>query len=125
MISRAHPLAPAQPRPASLPRSPWRGRTAFGAAMFAAGLGAGVLLGQGIVTPKVKADTPPLAPAGEPARPASPSREAARGVPENHPADVLRVLDGDTFEARVRVWPGIEITTKVPCHYVLMSKSLL
>jgi len=30
-----------------------------------------------------------------------------------HPADVLRVIDGDTFEARVRVWPGIEITTKV------------
>jgi endonuclease YncB( thermonuclease family) len=23
------------------------------------------------------------------------------------------VLDGDTFEARVRVWPGLEITTKV------------
>jgi endonuclease YncB( thermonuclease family) len=23
------------------------------------------------------------------------------------------VLDGDTFEARVRVWPGMDITTKV------------
>src|SRR6185295_10918227 len=31
----------------------------------------------------------------------------------SHPADVLRVLDGDTFEARVHVWPGMEITTKV------------
>ena len=30
-----------------------------------------------------------------------------------HPAEVLRVLDGDTFEARVRVWPGMEITTRV------------
>ena len=30
-----------------------------------------------------------------------------------HPAELLRVIDGDTFEARVRVWPGIEITTKV------------
>jgi endonuclease YncB( thermonuclease family) len=29
------------------------------------------------------------------------------------PADVLRVLDGDTFEAQVHVWPGIDITTKV------------
>ena len=29
------------------------------------------------------------------------------------PAEVLRVLDGDTFEARVHVWPGIDITTKV------------
>jgi endonuclease YncB( thermonuclease family) len=28
-------------------------------------------------------------------------------------ADVLRVIDGDTFEARVHVWPGIDITTKV------------
>jgi endonuclease YncB( thermonuclease family) len=26
---------------------------------------------------------------------------------------VLRVLDGDTFEARVSVWPGLDITTKV------------
>jgi endonuclease YncB( thermonuclease family) len=25
----------------------------------------------------------------------------------------LRILDGDTFEARVHVWPGVDITTKV------------
>jgi endonuclease YncB( thermonuclease family) len=25
----------------------------------------------------------------------------------------LKILDGDTFEARVQVWPGIDITTKV------------
>ena len=30
-----------------------------------------------------------------------------------HPAEILRVIDGDTFEARVRVWPGLDITTKV------------
>jgi endonuclease YncB( thermonuclease family) len=30
-----------------------------------------------------------------------------------HPAEIIRVLDGDTFEARVRVWPGLDITTKV------------
>jgi endonuclease YncB( thermonuclease family) len=29
------------------------------------------------------------------------------------PADVLRVIDGDTFEARVHVWPGLDVTTKV------------
>jgi endonuclease YncB( thermonuclease family) len=28
-------------------------------------------------------------------------------------AEVLKTLDGDTFEARVQVWPGIDITTKV------------
>ena len=26
---------------------------------------------------------------------------------------MLRVIDGDTFEARVRVWPGMDITTRV------------
>jgi micrococcal nuclease len=31
----------------------------------------------------------------------------------SHPAQVVRVLDGDTFEARVSVWPGLEISTKV------------
>ena len=30
-----------------------------------------------------------------------------------HPAEVLRVLDGDTFEARVHLWPGLEVTTRV------------
>lgn len=25
----------------------------------------------------------------------------------------MRVLDGDTFEARVRIWPGVDVTTKV------------
>ncbi len=36
--------------------------------------------------------------------------QAARGT---YPADVVRVLDGDTFEARLRIWPGLEVTTKV------------
>jgi endonuclease YncB( thermonuclease family) len=30
-----------------------------------------------------------------------------------HPAEVIRVVDGDTFEARVHVWPAIDITTRV------------
>ena len=33
-----------------------------------------------------------------------------RGV---YAAEVLRIADGDTFEARVQVWPGIAITTLV------------
>jgi len=33
-----------------------------------------------------------------------------RGI---YPAEVLRISDGDTFEARVQVWPGIAITTLV------------
>lgn len=30
-----------------------------------------------------------------------------------HSAQVLRVIDGDTFEARVHLWQGLEITTHV------------
>ncbi len=30
-----------------------------------------------------------------------------------YPAEVLRIIDGDTFEARVRVWPGLDVDTKV------------
>jgi endonuclease YncB( thermonuclease family) len=30
-----------------------------------------------------------------------------------YPADVIRIIDGDTFEARVRVWPGLDVDTKV------------
>jgi endonuclease YncB( thermonuclease family) len=30
-----------------------------------------------------------------------------------HPAEVLRVLDGDTFDARVHLWPGLVVTTRV------------
>jgi endonuclease YncB( thermonuclease family) len=26
---------------------------------------------------------------------------------------VLRVIDGDTFEARVHVWPGLDVNTKI------------
>jgi endonuclease YncB( thermonuclease family) len=47
-----------------------------------------------------------------------PSASAVREVATSelrsgYPAQVLRVLDGDTFEARVRVWPGLDITTRV------------
>lgn len=45
---------------------------------------------------------------------------AASGLPQgaavargSHPVQILRVIDGDTFEARVHIWPGHEITTKV------------
>ena len=30
-----------------------------------------------------------------------------------HPVDVLRTIDGDTFEARVHLWPGLDLTTRV------------
>lgn len=44
---------------------------------------------------------------------AQPSLQDLRLAAGGHPAEVLRVNDGDTFEARVHVWPGMQVTTKV------------
>src|SRR5436190_15066649 len=36
------------------------------------------------------------------------------GNPEmRHPVDVIRTIDGDTFQARVHLWPGLDLTTRV------------
>jgi endonuclease YncB( thermonuclease family) len=71
-------------------------------AAFAAGLSAGALI------------APVGASRGESVaaletRPPAPVSALRSG----HPAEVMRVLDGDTFEARVHVWPGMQITTRV------------
>ena len=72
-------------------------------AMFAGGLvggGLAVLTVHSRPAPAVAAESPPP--------------PIARATPTaTHPADVLRVIDGDTFEARVHVWPGLDITTKI------------
>lgn len=39
------------------------------------------------------------------------SRDGNPGV--CHSVEVVRVVDGDTFEARVHLWPGLEMTTRV------------
>jgi endonuclease YncB( thermonuclease family) len=65
------------------------------AAIFAAGLTLGALIGPGLTS---RAAAPAIAPVT--------SRAA-------YPAEVVRVIDGDTFEARVRVWPGMEATPRV------------
>jgi endonuclease YncB( thermonuclease family) len=43
--------------------------------------------------------------------PATWSRDGNTTV--RHAVDVVRIIDGDTFEARVRLWPGLEMTTRV------------
>ena len=50
-----------------------------------------------------------------PREPASAVPTYSRTVDLNlaYPADVIRVIDGDTFEVRVRVWPGLNVDTKV------------
>ncbi len=30
-----------------------------------------------------------------------------------YPAEVVRIIDGDTFQARIQVWPGLSVDTKV------------
>lgn len=69
------------------------------AAAFAAGLTAGALLAPVAVS---RGD----AVAAREQQPVSTLRSG-------HPAEVVRVLDGDTFEARVRIWPGMDVTIKI------------
>lgn len=72
---------------------------------FALGLVVGAFVAPGQSAPPAPASAMPV----EPPAVANPRQPMAG----SHPADLLRVIDGDTFEARVRVWPGVEITTKV------------
>ena len=44
---------------------------------------------------------------------ATPARAAPEVLRNGYPAELLRVVDGDTFEARIRIWPGHDVTTKV------------
>jgi endonuclease YncB( thermonuclease family) len=90
--------------------SPAGGRALFvGAAAFAVGLG----LGATMLGPLFVARDIPVG--GSPAEIETTGSVPAtaifsRGI---YPAEVLRIADGDTFDARVQVWPGIAITTKV------------
>jgi endonuclease YncB( thermonuclease family) len=90
-----------------------RGNVLIGAgAIFALGLFAGAVL-----RPSPQSAAPAIA-----AQAAAPSDHTVPAdIPIAHrldpaiayPAEVLRVIDGDTFEARVRVWPGLDVDTKV------------
>jgi len=72
-------------------------------AAFIAGITAGSVLSPDVIGRQVMANpTPPPA-----------MTQNSTTTLGTHPAEVMRVLDGDTFEARVRVWPGLEITTKI------------
>jgi endonuclease YncB( thermonuclease family) len=92
---------------------------ALAATTFALGLALGLAIGPGIGR-QVRANPAPdpATAAGPVAGPGSevlapPATERAKPLPGGYAAEVLRVLDGDTFEARVRAWPGIEITARV------------
>jgi endonuclease YncB( thermonuclease family) len=78
------------------------------AVTFAAGCVAGGLIVLTVQSRPAPASVPV---ASADARPTIATSAATRGG--THPAEVLRVIDGDTFEARVHVWPGLDITTKI------------
>jgi endonuclease YncB( thermonuclease family) len=94
--------------------SPWRRR--FSAALpwvFVLGVVAGTLLPlrQWVhwpdpVTSQLPADS-------QAARDAEMVWKHAGNPGVRHPVDVLRTIDGDTFEARVHLWPGLDLTTRV------------
>ena len=88
----------------------------IGGVLFACGVLAGAALSQSLIghaaAPAEIALT--ATPAGEPSV-SSVATPIAQRLDRRivYPADVLRVIDGDTFEARVRVWPGLDVDTKV------------
>jgi endonuclease YncB( thermonuclease family) len=86
-------------------------------AAFSVGLAGGVAIS--LVVQSRPAPAAPEAVSEVDAHPPSPELRiaipgsAASNLPAGIPADVLRIIDGDTFEARVHVWPGLDVTTKV------------
>jgi micrococcal nuclease len=88
--------------PKAFAMPPRGGALVLAAATFAAGLTAGALIapvsagrGEAAATMQMREPMP------------------ASALRSGHPAEVVRVLDGDTFEARVRIWPGMDVTTRV------------
>jgi endonuclease YncB( thermonuclease family) len=75
------------------------------AAMFALG----VLVDAGLRSSSRGNQIAPTAPAQTNTVAASSARSTEPGA--HYPAEVIRVIDGDTFE--VRVWPGLDVDTKV------------
>ena len=74
-------------------------------AIFAAGLLTGATLAPMSVS---RGSTAPKSP-----EPVVTKAADASPVRLGHAAEVLRVVDGDTFDARVHLWPGLDITTRV------------
>lgn len=55
-----------------------------------------------------------VAPSASPSsRPPPPAWSRDGNTTVRHSVEVVRVIDGDTFEARVHLWPGLEMITRV------------
>jgi endonuclease YncB( thermonuclease family) len=89
--------------------SPNRSRNRIAVLAFSVGLAGGVAIGLTMQSRPAPAAAEPASVSDNAIRPSGPAPAPVAAIP----ADVLRVIDGDTFEARVHVWPGLDITTKV------------
>jgi endonuclease YncB( thermonuclease family) len=88
--------------------------------IFVLGLAAGALLpvrpwaSLPVEAPHDQLPPPAKIPAQAPAARSGDTIWKRAGNPEvRHPVEVVRTIDGDTFEARVHLWPGLEMTTRV------------
>src|SRR6202171_5691624 len=92
----------------SPPKSPWGRR--FSKALpwvFVLGVAAGTML------PIRQWTHCPVPHAGQAARDFEAVWRQAGNPDVRHPVEVIRTIDGDTFEARVHLSPGLDITTRV------------
>jgi endonuclease YncB( thermonuclease family) len=90
--------------------SPWRRR--FSAALpwvFVLGMAAGAMLPvkRWVNRPAPAVDDTPAA------RDAETIWKRAGNPSVRHPVDVLHGIDGDTFAARVHLWPGLDLNTRI------------
>jgi endonuclease YncB( thermonuclease family) len=85
-----------------------------GGAIFAFGVAVGTMAQPTLARRLTVGVAPALAATPEPEpRPAAEPLAHRLDRQIVYPVDVLRIIDGDTFEARVRVWPGLDVDTKV------------
>ena len=84
-------------------------------ALFALGFAAGALVRPALTSPGAAPVEAAFAAANDSDPAPADSVPLAHRLDPNivYPAEVLRIIDGDTFEARVRVWPGLDVDTKV------------
>jgi endonuclease YncB( thermonuclease family) len=85
------------------------GVVAAAATIFALGFAAGATI-RPVLTPQN-----PAVPAVNDRKPGSFTAQTSprSESPLAYPAEIVRVIDGDTFEARVHVRPGLDVNTKV------------
>jgi endonuclease YncB( thermonuclease family) len=92
-------------------QTPWRRRVSVAMPwVFVLGMAAGTMLpGRRWIHWPLPASTWPQ----NPPRDSDMIWKRAGNPSVRHPVDVIRTIDGDTFEARVHLWPGLDIMTRV------------